>query len=325
MIKGKPFENTLRISIDQIMSLSAVFLPLFTIGILKSDAKNVGPIMINEYGESIERWVVSTDPEGIIVNGSTIILPHGAQVQIAKNSSFDNTYSPDMYREYILKSTTLSFTVDISSIGCSCNAAFYFSSMPGIAKEGQFNPGPLGNYYCGMQHKYFSTNSHLIQWIIIDANDLDSFCWEMDVMEANKYVLQSTPHSCNAAPGQYIDGCDQSGCCTNSYVVNTMSICPNSSCMINTMHPFRLSVSFNSNTSIQYSLTQNDKSFDFSSCWFISSYLEAMQQAFEYGMVMILSYWGDTWQTMNWLDRMTGCSGDCDTSGHAIFSDIQIS
>merc|ERR1719245_2253518 len=102
-----------------------------------------------------------------------------------------------------------------------------------------------------------------------------------------------------------------------------MSICPNSSCLINTMDPFRLSMSFKGNISV--SLSQGNNTFDFDACWFITDYLEAMNQAFDYGMVMIMSYWGDTWDTMNWLDRMTGCTGDCDVNGHAIFSDIEIS
>ena len=118
-------------------------------------------------------------------------------------------------------------------------------------------------------------------------------------MEANKYVLQVTPHQCSAPPGGYIDSCDTAGCCTNSWVVNTMSICPNSSCSINTQQPFRMSMSFMTNTTIGVSLTQGDNSFNFNACWFITEYLESMQQAFKYGMVMIMSYCGDTWQTMN--------------------------
>eukprot|EP01083_Nonionella_stella_P135098 410935_1 len=112
--------------------------------------------------------------------------------------------------------------------------AFYFSSMPGYSKNGEPNPGPLGNYYC-------------------DANDESDFCWEMDVMEANKYVMQVTPHRCSSSPGGYIDSCDEGGCATNSWVVNTMSICPNSSCMINTQNPFRVSMTFQSNSSIAVS------------------------------------------------------------------------
>ena len=47
-----------------------------------------------------------------------------------------------------------------------------------------------------------------------------------------------------------------------------------------------------------------------------------MSQAIDTGMVLIMSYWGTDYNTMSWLDSMTGCSGDCDTSGTATFSDI---
>ena len=71
-------------------------------------------------------------------------------------------------------------------------------------------------------------------------------------------------------------------------------------------------------------LTQGEKKVEFNSCS-DSGYLQKMDAALEHGMVLVMSHWGTTYNTMNWLDGMTGCGGDCDTSGYFIFSDISIS
>lgn len=80
----------------------------------------VGPVTITENGEKVTRYAVSTYAKLASTDGSSIIIQHDGQVQIAANAS--DTYSPDMFQEYKLKGKTLSFTANISSISCSCNA-----------------------------------------------------------------------------------------------------------------------------------------------------------------------------------------------------------
>merc|ERR1711991_219796 len=94
---------------------------------------------------------------------------------------------------------TLTYTTDISSVGCSCNAALFFSSMPGYNSQGQPDPGTSGDYTC---------NANMGNGV---------WCWEMDVMEANTYAIQTTPHQCDAPAGTYIPSCDRAGCGTNAY------------------------------------------------------------------------------------------------------------
>jgi hypothetical protein len=55
---------------------------------------------------------------------------------------------PSGYYQWHLLGKTLSYTVDLSNVGCSCNAALYFVSMPGFnASGGQSGvPDPKGNY-----------------------------------------------------------------------------------------------------------------------------------------------------------------------------------
>eukprot|EP01084_Bolivina_argentea_P061575 112542_1 len=260
-----------------------------------------GPITIKEDGEDVTRYVVSTYVNHSLVQvyGSTIVLSHNTNIQIGKNNS-DN-FTPDTFMEYKLKNKTLSFTANISTVSCSCNAAFYLVSMPGYAPNGK--PNPANGYGCG-------------------ANDGADYCWELDIMEANQFALQATPHICNEPAGTYITSCDGRGCWTNTYYVNNKGMCPDKSCKINTLEPFRQSMTFGS--TIHIVMNQNDNMFEFDVCN-NSSYVQSMDQALDYGMTIVMSYWGTDYNRMEWLDGMTNCSGDCDVNGKTIFSDIEIS
>jgi len=261
----------------------------------------VSPININETGNMTQRYVVSGSPDLVtVIDNNKIILQHNAQIQIANQPA--TTYSPYIFQEYKLLGKTISYTVDLSSIGCSCNSAFYLVTMPGYGSNGQPTPGKYEDYYC-------------------DANEVGGvWCWEMDIQEANQYVTAATPHTCNGSPGTYISSCDRGGCGTNSHNVDGGAMCPGG-CKINTLQPFRYEISFGNTYHVK--MIQNGNTFEFDACN-SGGYISNMQQALNYGMVLVMSYWGDTYQTMQWLDGNTGCGGDCDTSGQAIFSDIAI-
>jgi len=155
------------------------------------------------------------------------------------------------------------------------------------------------------------------------GNDVGgTWCWEMDVQEANKFVMATTPHSCDQAPGAFISNCDRGGCGTNTHNVDGNALCPGYGCKINTDEPFKYAITFG-NGQMSVKLSQGSNSFAYSACN-DAAYINSMQQALDYGMVMVMSYWGNSYQTMSWLDDMTGCNGDCDTSGQAVFSDIEI-
>ena len=271
-----------------------------------SQTGNVGPITIKEYGQDVTRYVISGQSDLVSINDSrSIIFKHNSNIQIAKEPlGPDNKYTPDIYVEYKLTNATISFNVDISTISCSCNAAIYFVSAPGYFPNGTLDP--TNNYYCG-------------------ANDGADLCWEMDLMESNIYATQITPHQCDNPPGGYIDKCDGRGCYTNSYLVDENGMCPNSEkCKINTLMPYKQSVYFGADI-IHTKIEQGDNNrFEFDVCGQNKSYVGSMSQAYEYGMVMVMSYWGDDYQRMTWLDGMTGCTGNCDVNGTFIVSDIEI-
>eukprot|EP01084_Bolivina_argentea_P054232 99475_1 len=261
----------------------------------------VGPVMIRENGVNVTRYVVSTDASYASTSGSSIMVKHDGQVQIAANGSA--TYSPYMFMEYKLSGKTLSYTTDLSSVGCSCNSALYLVTMPGYGSNGQPNPGKGGDYYC-------------------DANDVNGeWCWEIDVQEANKYVTAATPHQCYQKPGGYISSCDRGGCGTNSHNVDGNSIGPGSQFKIDTTKPFRYSINFGSTYHVK--LSQGSSTFEMDACN-NGGYIQSVNQALDYGMVIVMSYWGSSYSTMQWLDGNTGCQGDCAGSGVATFSDIEI-
>ncbi|KAJ9463559.1 4-glucanase (cellulase) [Diplonema papillatum] len=266
-------------------------------------AKVVGPVLVREAGESVTRYAVTTSSlDEVSASGAEIRMQHNTGVQIAaKNAS---TYAGDIFAQYALQGRTVSFTADISAVGCSCNAAFYFSNMPAIGSDGQPVSGADGDFYC-------------------DANDVNGeWCWEMDVMEANRYVTQVTPHTCAEPPGGFVSSCDKGGCGTNSFGVKSNGMCGNDSCVINTMQPFRYSVHFGDTYNV--TLSQAERSFSFQSCG-SEGYRRNMTAAFSGGMVLVMSYWGSDYSTMQWLDGHTGCTGDCAGSGEFIVRDIEFS
>ena len=107
------------------------------------DATYVAPITIKENGNDVTRYVVTAfSKSDVEVSGTTVKVKYNGNVQIAKTPN--NTYSPNMFQEYRLSGKTVKFTADLSSVGCSCDAAFYFVSMPGYGSNGNPTPGQWG-------------------------------------------------------------------------------------------------------------------------------------------------------------------------------------
>jgi hypothetical protein len=205
----------------------------------------------------------------------------------------------------------------MSKVPCACNAALYAVSMPGIGANGLPAPAQGKDFYC-------------------DANDVGGeWCPEMDILEANTAALQVTPHKCAApdASGHYAS-CDKGGCSLNTRSLGASAYGSGSSFSIDTSTPYTVSTSFVANaagnlTSITSVLSQPGRTpisliHTDSTCQG-PAYLEAMSDALRNGMVPTLSLWGDTAQTMAWLD-MPPCSSsqNCDPNSVVTFRDISI-
>ena len=66
----------------------------------------------------------------------------------------DPSLGADSYVQLSLLGKSLSYSLDLSGVGCSCNAALYWVSMPGYDKYGHTAPGGFGNYCAqtGLDH-----------------------------------------------------------------------------------------------------------------------------------------------------------------------------
>ena len=113
--------------------------------------------------------------------------------------------------------TVIFWFIDLSRVGCHCNAAAYFIQMPGYNSGQSPDPGDGGDYYCDANH----------------GNNI--WCPEYDNFEGNKYTMASTLHTCNYVPPNYYDWCDGGGCQTNAFNVNSNMIishqCNNKKCV----------------------------------------------------------------------------------------------
>ena len=276
------------------------------------DAVLIGPISITENGKTVTRYATAQWPGGGSTDGDKLVVNYMynnnnsnySGIIIAKDRT-NNFSDPNMYVEYKLLNKTLRWMSDLSQIECSCNAGIFFSGIPGYTIDGQVNVGPMGTFYCDAQ------------------SENGAYCWEFDAMEANKYATQITPHSCSQSPGGYINLCDHPGCGTNAYDMDPNGMGPGDTYKINTNYPFEQSITFTTKA-IFTTLSQNGKEFSFQICKGNQSYIENMNQAFDYGMAMIFDYWGTDYEGMSWLDGKTGCKGNCSGAGQASFWNISV-
>jgi len=284
--------------------------------LVASDCVNnitVGQIMVQDGMGSTYVASLFKGSNGVRVSGSQVSLAHNYRAYFT-GSCIDH-FTPEIFKQYSLLDKTIAFTADVSSVGCGCNAAFYLSSMPAYNQNQQPDPTKCNDYYC-------------------DANNVCGvWCPEMDLFEANSRALQVTPHICSAPQGKYYPHCDGGGCGQNTRSINPNAYGFGSNYMINTQNVFRVSINFrtsnNQLTQITTTLSQDAKSFtmihDANRCG--SGYLPQLTDALRNGMVVIMSHWsGANGGAMSWLD-VPPCDVNtpCDTSGTAIFRDVQVS
>jgi len=266
----------------------------------------VGQIQVSGLGNT---YIMSGNPTGISVSGSRLNLKYSTGATYT--AQCDTNFDPTVFQRFYVLNKTLTFTADVSTISCGCNAAFYFVLMPAYNSNQQPDPTRCGDYYC-------------------DANQVCGiFCPEVDLMEANRHAMQITPHRCTSPVGKFYSTCDRDGCGVNTkYLGNNYGY--GSQYLINTQNPFTVSYNFiTSNgllTKIVSTLAQDSRQFsithDESNCG--AAYLPALTNAFEQGLVLTTSYWsGPNGATMSWLD-VPPCNINqaCDTSGTASYSNI---
>jgi len=252
---------------------------------------NRGSIQVDGYGEV---WVISPDWANVQVNGNGFTLNGNSRMYFASRPT--DGFDADAYWQIPLMNKEFSYDVDVSNVGCHCNAAAYFIDMPGN------NPG-AGDWYC-------------------DANFGNNiWCPEYDTYEGNKHTLAGTLHTCDGGNGNW-NGCDRSGCQTNIFNVDSNAMCPESRCTINTAMGYRVINTQNNDKSI-IKVQQGGKEFAFEICN-DGGYRQRMAQSYD-NMVWSGSLWGGGGIDMGWLDGMTGCGGDCNIDGSSVvFSNFRL-
>lgn len=286
----------------------------FAISISAVAAIHQGSLKIEVDNEDVDVHVVATSEKGqhFSTNDRAITLKWGGEMRgfLAKHESEEMLWQN--YFNFTLLNKEISYDVDLSSVGCSCNAALFFVTMPGYNQNGTIARGNDSlPFYC-------------------DANQIGGvWCWEHDTIEGNMYNMATTPHTCNEAPGRYVDSCDKVGCAGKAFDVDPLGMCPGDICYIDTRKPFRIQQSYEANDEgklvrIANRITQGERLFAWDACA-DTFYLEKMTAAFSTHMAMTFQLWGSSREKMKWLDEVTGCKGECiaeDTE--ATFSNIAI-
>jgi len=283
--------------------------------VMMAAASDQGQITLTIDGVDAHYQIVALNESVGFVNvsGRSLTLQHGnvsdqgTRIWVAK----DGSMAPDSYAQFPLLGKTLTYTIDLADVGCSCNAALYWVSMPGYGANGQPAPSEKGNFYC-------------------DANKVwGTWCWEMDTFEGNQHTMAVTPHTCSSPPGMAISSCDRAGAGRNSWLANRHGICPEDRCIIDTRKPFRHEQSFVTDVTgkvllrITNTMRQGSRVFVFNGTK-DQEYLGKMSTALEHGMVLTFQLWGGSWLLMSWLDFMTGCWGACPHSSVVTYSNISL-
>jgi hypothetical protein len=234
------------------------------------------------------------------------VTPAASQVTIGLGPRFylanscATAFSASVFSGVKVLGGSITFTADLSQVGCGLNAAFYLVSMPAASA------GSNGDYYC-------------------DANAVGgTACSEMDLFEANRHAIQITPHRCSGG------SCDGGGCAKNTQSISN-GFGPASTYTINSLNPFTVKVSFTSSSGTLTGITSvisqttsgTTKSITLthgSECG--TNYLSDMGTALAAGMVPVWSFWsGD----VSWLDSPACPNENNEVKGNFIFSNLIVS
>lgn len=271
-----------------------------------TSAANNGGIQITVDGYTQTKYVISGDwaKDYVQLNQTAITLRGGGRVYLGDSNS--GYISPESFYNMPLLGKKLSFDVDMSQVECGCNGALYFTTMPAYRADQQPQPGKNGEYYC-------------------DANDVGgTYCPEMDVMEANKYAMASTAHTCQYVPPHYYSSCDRGGCGRNVLDADYNGYGPGK--RIDTNKPFSFSVSFITGGNGRLSTVRNVFSQGYERVQFDScnpDYLQWMGMSLP-GIVMSVSLW-EANGGMGWLDGKSGCNENCNLANSQVtFSNIEL-
>ncbi|KAK5659046.1 hypothetical protein OQA88_1133 [Cercophora sp. LCS_1] len=263
---------------------------------------------------------------GVTTSGPAVTLYHYVRTASGLVSASPRIYLLDeptqKYVMLTLLNQEISVDVDLSTLPCGENGAFYLSEMTpdGSKNPNQFNVdgASLGNGYC-------------------DAQCQGYCCSEMDILEANSQANVFTGHPCKG------NNCDKGGCGYNPYGSGQRGFYGVGK-TVDTSKPFTAVTSFVATggrlSRIERKYVQGGRTINspgrIESCGSEGSTggMVGMGQALGRGMVLAMSIWNDAAQNMAWLD--SGNNGPCRTGEgtpdnirgkapdtHVVFSNIR--
>ena len=214
------------------------------------------------------------------------------------------------YQKLFLLGSILTFTVDLSGVGCDCNAAVYLVQMDA--------PGQDSANYCDIQGGDYPR------------------CTEIDLLEGNTHAMATTLHT---AEGTGADGtCNQDGCVHNlGKLAKTPSgewtselYGPEASLRhvyprINTRRPFGVRATFLHTGELSVELEQEGHSllvYDSNIAGNpepsgVPPYaFDRTAEALRHGMVLVVSLWSAPDDGLAWLQGPSAqCGTKCELSG----------
>jgi hypothetical protein len=243
-------------------------------------------LTITEDGQSATVWVKSAGSNrGIDVSGGNLTMEHGPRAYLIRECN--EKVTPSTFTDMLWNaSRTLSYTVDLSKVGCACNAALYMVAMP------YHDESTCGDYYC-------------------DANFPHCHCPEMDIQEANTHAWAATPHTCKGNKGDYTS-CDKGGC---GKQFSGDEYGPGKT--IDTNKPFQVSVTLSPSSVVKLKQGTNMAS--------VHDPCSVNAESLKDGMVVAISNWGQSGSGMSWLDKDRGCGANTKcNNGAAVWSDLRL-
>eukprot|EP01062_Namystynia_karyoxenos_P083563 TRINITY_DN962_c4_g1_i1.p1 TRINITY_DN962_c4_g1~~TRINITY_DN962_c4_g1_i1.p1 ORF type:complete len:390 (+),score=99.83 TRINITY_DN962_c4_g1_i1:81-1172(+) len=275
----------------------------------KTDAV-AGVLSVQDGGKQRDVYIITqkAPTSGVKVSGASVTCPHGARLYFG--SRCVSAIEPDGFWQMPMLGRTLSYTVDLSQVGCASNSALYTVSMPAVDSSGRPAKTKCNDYYC-------------------DANQVCGvWCPEMDIQEANTAAWATTPHSCTGK-GPYYPSCDKGG---NGHKVRDDVGYGSGKSAIDTSRPFRVSMTFVGAAAAGFNATLSKITTRFTQDGMPglsldntnAGYLQNMAAALAAGQVVTISNWGGTSGGMGWLDVPPCGSSEVGPQGPFTVSDFSI-
>jgi len=262
---------------------------------------NMGTVNVKGYGDV---YVITGNAGNVDKLDNGFRLHGGGGVYLAESGA-DIGSDPFVYWQTDLADHVWSYDIDVSNVGCKCNAAMYWVNMPGY-EGGSPYPAEWGIYYC-------------------DANFVNgNWCPEYDTFEGNDQTMNVAIHTCDFVPPNEYSSCDRAGCGNNA--CDSIGGQYGRGRTIDTSKPYRIShgqvMDGDFMAASTHHFEQEGRTASFNACnngdymkWFGYDL---------HDIVAVFSLWHMGCDEI-WLDGCTGCGDCCDLSSASVsFSNFEL-